>query len=569
MRRNFVLASLFLLLMVGCEKKGGVVDLADYLETYSMGDDATLAFHRALDDCRERGASTLIIPEGTYNLYPDYAYERYQYVTNNDASLKRILLDLVEMEDFEIRGENAVLMLHGYMSPISITRCENITISGIHIDYDRTFHTEGKVMAVGDGYLDVYISEDFPHTFKDGKLRFCDALGNEYPSRHMLEFDAMRREPAFRAQDSWINGNVPMEDLGNDVYRVYTWATATPGNIMVFGADHRLCPAIVIDHSTGVLLHDLDIWHAGGMGVVGQFATDVELNKVRVVPSPGKNRVISVTADATHFVHGGGYLRLIDCEFFNQTDDASNIHGYYCPVKKVLSDDRLLVAFAHEQQEGQDVFELGSRVEFQPQNSLIPYAECTVTEITPLNCKYFVITLEGDLSQVKEGDLLCRERGPEVLIKGCRLGNNRARGFLLGSRLSTTIEDCWFHSSGASIFFEGDGLYWYEQAGPRNVVIRGNTFENCMYGGPWGSAPISSGGGPRSDRLECAYNRNILIENNHFILSDPRVLDVFSIDSCVFRNNKIEFSDVYPKDPAVQNRQMFITNDCSRTHIEQ
>ena len=40
--------------------------------------------------------------------------------------------------------------------------------------------------------------------------------GAEYPVSHLLEFDVVRREPAFHARDDWLrNKTVPAEQLPN------------------------------------------------------------------------------------------------------------------------------------------------------------------------------------------------------------------------------------------------------------------------------------------------------------------------------------------------------------------
>lgn len=571
MKHPFFLLFMSLSLLVSCTKSGEEVSLASFLEEGVVEGDATLAFRHALDYCRARKAKALVIPRGTYNVFPDYAYERYAYVTNNDASLKRILLDLRDMHQFEVRGDSATIVLHGFMSPMFVERCSDIKVSGLNIDYERTFHSEGIIKAVGDDCVDVSFPEAYPYRVEGGKLRFYDRQGVEYPSSHMLEFDAVRREPAYRAVDYWTGEDVPVEELDGGIVRITCRnIKATPGNIMVMGASNRYCPAFVLDHSEGVTLRDVNIWHAGGMGVVGQFSKDIELQRVHVVPSPGKGRVVSITADATHFVHCSGFLRMLDCDFFNQIDDATNIHGIYAVVKRLLPEDRLLVTFGNGAQVGMELLEQGMDVEIVNKDNLMARAKAKVASVSRFNKEWSEVKLEGDLSAVEEGDLIVPEISPEVLIKGCRLGNNRARGFLLGSRKSTTIEDCFFHTSGASILFEGDGYYWYEQAGPRNVTIRRNTFSDCMYGAwTWGSAVIASGAGPRSDRLESAYNRNVLIEDNRFVLTDPRLLNIYSTDSCTLRRNAIEFSSTYPKDPAHEGKEMFFTKDCRRIHIEQ
>ena len=84
---------------------------------------------------------------------------------------------------------------------------------------------------------------------------------------------------------------------------------------MVFGAAARYNPAFTLSDCSGVTLRDVNIYHCGGMGVIAQRSRDIELNRVSVVPAPGKGRMISITADATHYVNCAGYIRMLDCVF--------------------------------------------------------------------------------------------------------------------------------------------------------------------------------------------------------------------------------------------------------------
>ena len=45
------------------------------MEENRVGNDATLAFRRAVEYCREHRAGELVVPAGTYNIYPDLAFE--------------------------------------------------------------------------------------------------------------------------------------------------------------------------------------------------------------------------------------------------------------------------------------------------------------------------------------------------------------------------------------------------------------------------------------------------------------------------------------------------------------
>jgi len=137
---------------------------------------------------------------------------------------------------------------------------------------------------------------------------------------------------------------------------------------------------------------------------------------------------------------------------------------------------------------------------------------------------------------------------------------------LIGSRGKVVIENNKFHTAGAAILFEGDGNYWFEQAGVRNVTIRNNTFDNCNYG-VWGNAVIQVGSGIKEEyRNISRYNRNISIYNNTFIVFDPRLLHAYSVENLNFYHNKIAPSHFY-ENKFPDGKPFDITN-CSDVKIE-
>jgi len=259
---------------------------------------------------------------------------------------------------------------------------------------------------------------------------------------------------------------------------------------------------------------------------------------------------------------------MINCLFENQKDDATNIHGIY-PMITEINGNKVILKLMHSQQHGFDFIKPGMTMEFVDRESLITYGEAKVASVVRLNKEYTEVSFAGELpGGVKPKDPVASiDAYPEVLIKGCTMRNNRARGLLLGSRGKTVIEDNFFHIPGASILFEGDGSYWYEQSGVREVMIRNNVFENCMYGYfNWGSATIATGSGIRKDREISRYNRNITVEGNIFRGFDPRLVNLYCVDGFIFRNNTIEKTDDYPADKA--NSEAIITRYCDNILIE-
>lgn len=563
----FFVTLLLLLNEQACDK---VIYLSDYTQDVDCQVDATPAVRAALEACRSQHATKLVIEPGTYHFLPNLATEKYLFVSNNDEGLKRILFDLSDMKDFEVDGRGASFIFTGYITPFLLDHSEGITIKNLHIDYTRTFHSEGTIAQSGDGWLDIAFTKDYHPSIQNGCLYFEGPDGTSYPFANLLEFDSVRREPAFLASDYWLSRTtVPAQAQSDGTVRIFhPHLTGTVGNKLVFGAGHRRVPGFIVSDSQGVLLRDIDLYHCGGMGVIAQRSRDIEVNQMTIIPAANKDRIISITADATHFSNCSGYIKLINCTFTNQKDDATNIHGIYAAITDLDSTSRTMtVKYVHEQQYGFDFITPGTTLEFVNPKSIQTYYTGKVRSVERLNKEYARVVMEEDFPpQVAVSHAVASvDAYPNVLIQGCRFEKNRARGLLLGSRGPIVIENNYFHIGGAAILFEGDARYWYEQSGVRDVTIRGNTFDNGNYGySNWGMACISVGTGV-DQREETRYHRNIVITDNTFNVFDPRLLYLYCVDSLVFENNVVNTTTEYPNvDPT---REPFVVQNSSNVRI--
>jgi parallel beta-helix repeat protein len=525
-----------------------VVNIRDYLSK-NDSTDATAAVRAALDACRTQKAAKLVFPKGQYHFRPAKAVEKYLFISNNDEGLKRAVFDLSRFSGFEIEGLDASFIFHGYVCPFYIGNAQQIFLHGFSIDWQRPFHSEGKIQAVYKDSIDVSFSPEYPYLVKSERLLFTDADKQFYPFRTLLEFDAQKKETAFQALDYYTGPEVKVKTLPGEQVRLYVpRIKATPGNIFVFGANHRLCPGITISDSKEIRISDVHIYHSGGMAIIAQRSANIFLDSVQVTLPPGKDRILSATADATHFVNCSGRISMNHCLFENQEDDATNIHGIYNRITQRTGPATIEVQLVHPQQYGFDYIQPGSRLEFVQAQSLVTYHEATVQSVQRLNKEYTRVLFTRPLpDSIRIGDAVAATGPyPEVTIRNCIIRNNRARGILLGSRGKTLIENNLFHSPGTAILFEGDARFWYEQAGVRDVMIRRNVFQNCNYG-IWGNALIQVRSGIEAQYQDSSrYNRNITIEENRMEIFDPRILNCYSISHFVYRNNTVVPSTAYP-----------------------
>ncbi|MEI6073543.1 MAG: right-handed parallel beta-helix repeat-containing protein [Verrucomicrobiae bacterium] len=568
----------------GSPSTGGIVEVSRFGVKPDSGADVTEGVRAALDYCRTSKAAKLIFAPGRYDFWPDRAAEKYLFISNNDDGLKRIGFPLVGQAGLQIDGGGAEFLFHGPMVPFLIEEARNIRIENLKVDFARAFHSEGKVLAVSPETVDVDISEEFPFEIWNGVLVFTG--GEKAPEGSIrgrkstmvmpvgtaLAFDPKRRETAYMMSDKGgLEHGVPAEKLGGRRVRLHLKdVQANVGDVLAFGAARRDYPGIVVSDSSDIHLDRVTLHHSGGMGIIAQRSGNLFLDHVRITPSG--TRIISTTADATHFTNCFGKLELRDCLFENQLDDATNIHGLYARIDEILAPNRFVARLVHPQQAGVQFLKSGVRLELTHGPSLESIGEVTAESVEPINKELTVVTTRTPLPKdVVAGDSVsdADANTADVLIQDCVIRNNRARGILLGSRGKIRIEGNQFHTPGSAILFEGDARFWFEQAGVRDVTIRGNTFDNCNFG-VWGNACISVGSGIAKEfRKSSRYNRNILIEDNLFRTFDTGPLvKIYSVSGLTFHRNRLEKSTAYPPRPDAGS-EWFIQSDSDAIKIEE
>lgn len=525
------------------------LNMSDYGLKSNDCSDAVPFVVKALAECKRLKAKKLIFPKGTYNFHPDKAEEKYLFISNNDEGLKRIAFQVEGLDGLEIDGQGSQFIFHGYICPFVITNSKNISLKNFSVDWERTFHSEATIENLYKDSIDVSFSDEYPYFVKNSLLQFTDKEKRDYPFKSLLEFDSQKRETAFKAKDYYTGPYIRVRQIGGRLVRLFVpEIKGKKGNVLVFGAAHRLCPGITITDSENTKLTGITLHHAGGMGVIAQGCENVFIDSIRVTPSHGRNRIVSTSADATHFVNCRGKIEIKNSLFENQEDDATNIHGVYAQISNKVSSYSLEVKLKHEQQFGFNLARPGDSVEFVHSANMNTYYKAIVQSATRLNKEYILLTFSKILPEaVLKGDVIAnlKDASPDVLIQGCIIRNNRARGILLGSRGNIIVENNIFHTPGAAILFEGDASFWFEQAGVRNVKISRNVFDNCNYG-VWGNSVIQVGSGiAKTERGNSRYNRNIHIESNTFTIFDPRIIHAYSVDRLVFRGNTIRHSSDY------------------------
>ena len=536
------------------------------------GSDCTPGIRLALEHCRNIGAHRLTLPNGRYTFRPEFAAEAYVFMSNNDDGLRRIAFLLRDFSGLEIDGQGSDFIFHGLIIPFVVDRSAQVRIKNVNVDWAVPFHCEGQLLSCDETGLELAIPAEFPYQVVNGRFQSLGASAKGWVLHHLLEFDPILGEPARDAEDYYgAADEFRAEETGPGRVRLHGAVASPfprPGNIIMLSDSRRLCPAFFVTDTDGFTLSDVSIFHAGAMGVIAQRSADLHLARLKVMPRPGGKRLISATADATHFVSCRGRIELSDCLFQTQVDDATNVHGIYMRITSQPTARSVAVQLVHRQQAGTNPVEVGHRLQFVSHETLAPIHEAEVVAVQQLNDEYAVFIFADPIpASVRKDDALLDLfwQPTETIIRRCTARGNRARGFLLSVGGRVLVEGCTFHTPGAAILLEGDANYWFESGPVSDVTIRHNEFICCNYG-PWGRAAIQiSPGIGRSFHQEPRYHRNIRIEHNSFEVFFPTLFDAQGVDGLRFCDNRVVVSQAYlPKEPEAPP---FIVQHCSNVQV--
>ncbi|WP_211324089.1 alpha-1,3-galactosidase-related protein [Echinicola strongylocentroti] len=557
----------------------------------SIADDATpTVLEQVLNN---QAADEIKFEPGTYHFYPDKGLEKFCRISNHNDVFVATAFPIIDRKDLVIDGQGATFIFHGKMIPFIIEGSKNIQIKNVTIDWAMPFHSEGTVIAndTEAGTFDLHISAEYPYEIRNKQLVFIKeyyehTIGQSIlydRDRKAIMFDTEsytpvttkkknaqlyavdnihyrytmdKRAPGIR--DIGVESRVWVEQLKPGVVRVHDHGKKMPPVGMVLAmkgeqGENRIAPAIRLLDSENLQLADVTVHHAGGMGLIAENSENIDIT--RMVVSPSGNRVVSTTADATHFVGCRGLIKLSDCTFEGQLDDAANIHGTYQEVVEKIGESKLGVRMGHYQQQGFVIGKPGDRIGLvRLSESFFPTNYVTLKKVEIRNGRYQILTFEEALpDEIIPGDLIENSDAyPELIVEHSTIRGNRARGLLLSTPKPIKVIDNYFHTEMEALLVPVESGHWYEAGSARDLLIKNNVFENCVHSG-------QNRGVIRfiidDDEKHTAFE-NIRIIGNTFEQFDNLILEINNVDGLEFMDNEIthssEFPMLFPENPAVK-----------------
>ncbi len=561
--------------------------------TTDIAQDGSLYIHNLLEDMQGEQGSTITFEKGVYHFYPEKASEKFCFISNHNDKLSRIIFNIEDVDGLTIDGQGSTFIMHGVAIPFNVDKSENVTIKNLTIDWAEPFHSECKVIAndTANGTFDIEIPEQYPYEIRNGVLTFVQPYYTFTIGQSIL-FDPELNATAFNTELSTpittmgrvdVKGTVKpftylnkidpnsdyikttglehkvfAEELSKGVVRISGHKKEMPevGMILVSKGEHglnRYAPAVRCNEVDNFLAENVIVHHACAMGFLFEHSSDVTLKSCQVVPAEG--RIVSTTADATHFVGCRGKISLIDCTLRNQLDDAANFHGAYQEVVEVLGEKMLGIRVGHFQQKGFVLGYPGDNIGVvRLSDSFDPYANLTVKQIRSVNSRYYTIEFEEAVPEkIKAGDLLENLSAyPEVLVEGCTIAGNRARGLLLSTPRRAVVRNNTFSTEMEAILIPVESGFWYESGGVADLLISNNKFINSMTAG-FNRGVIRFV--TDDDNANIAF-RNVEISDNEFSHYDNLLVEAANVEGLVIEGNTFkattDFPQQYPDSPVFE-----------------
>ncbi len=521
------------------------VSLFDFAADESLGIERdTARFAAAMAYCREHEGTTLIVPPGEYTLTSQLARDTMakvlagEYGPNPQPTMFNPKFAYTRGISFEgqkgttLIGYGVTLMVDGFMEPVSVRDCENITVCGITIDHKRKPFSRGVVTSItkretDDEYDAIIALDESCPVQKESPRRLRCCMYNKHtnlyfgpPMGAVDVVDAHTLRVTMSRKETEDTGE---SFVGMEFYTVHTYHSR---------------PAILIEQAKNTHLVDVTIHSQPGMGIVGNRSEDILISGLSVVPSVGYH--FSTNTDATHFTSITGLLRLENSTFDGQGDDFINVHNYYHTITPIDETSCWLHTDAKDGTHAQslDYPDVGDKMELTNRLTLDVPEVYTVLECEPDFEAYRTrVKLDKPLP-ANHGEFFLADvtRLPRLEVVGCHARNHFARSILVKTRNVLLEGNTFVDPYGPAVVIAAEP-WWCEGVCAADVTIRRNRVVNIRE--TWGDA---GGIEVMADckKPDCRPIRNIVIEDN--IIDTPKCkhgIFVRNVDGVTIRRNKV------------------------------
>ncbi len=512
---------------------------------------------------------TLVMLPGIYKLSAEALPTRQLYISNHDQlpTPRPIGVLLEGRRHVVLDGMGAQLSCQGQMLPIAILGSEGVEVRRLTIDFEVPAIMQVRIEEnLGDKGIVFSTGTQRVWSLEPQGFTIHGSNTNVPISGIVYDVEA-GGTTAYRISDlDYSTAGAKLYGGKDSLVHAPRWVDARlkPGYAVAMRSYFRPNPGVFVDASRDTRLEQVTIHYADGMGILAQNSHNLSLRRFDVRPTPG-GRLFSTQADATHFSGCSGHVDVRESYFEGMMDDAINVHGVYLRLVKRLDRHTIVGRYMHDQAWGMEWGVPGDTVQLVASRTFDVLPERMVIEsIRPYDqadvagAREFAITFTKPLPRTVTPEMSIgienMRKIPSVTFSDNTIYNNRARGTLFNTSKPILVERNYFHRiSGSGILVSSDCNMWFESGQTRQMVIRGNVFEDVLTSlYQFTEAVISIF--PVIPELEKQQKpfygdggAGILVEGNVFKTFDTPLLFARSVDGLLWRDNQIIETTTFPR----------------------
>ena len=522
-----------------------------YPESFSVkpNTEATTAFRNLFNTSAQTAVGkNLTLPKGNYVFMSKNAEKRELFISNTVAAdeykdgekpnIRKIGVVIENVKNMEIDCNDSVFIIDGNMTNIFINNCENIVLKNLTIITVKPNLHKITVLKASPFYVTFKIDEASDFKEENGeyywygtdyKMSFTDYQNTGWwmPTVNPDNFFHIKRCGAHPFQ-----GASSIRQVSDRVFNVRYLLPKnfTEDQIFYIFPVIRDQVGIFIDNSRNITLKNVKQHYNKGFALIGQNSENITLENLDFSPIKDSGIGFCSIADFMQFSMCRGNIKVRDCNFDGAGDDVCNVHGIYFKIVE-SNKDELTVKFPHPQTYGFECIKEGDTISFVDPETLIEVGRTKVLKATLRDEYYYdIITATYDAPLSEGGVIENISSNPNFEFVRNTINRVVTRGVLVTTRGKVRIENNKFLNTGMSgVSISDDAKEWFESGCVNDVVIRGNAFMNCEE-----DAILIK---PENQKYEGPVHRNILIENNLFVLKNTHAVNVSCSSDVVLRGN--------------------------------
>jgi hypothetical protein len=432
----------------------------------------------------ESGKTRIVVPPGRYRVAPK----------------DRQHLVLHDLKDIQIIADGVEMICTETTRALTITRCTNVIVRGLVIDYDPLPFTQGRITE---------ISAD--------RQAYDIELFDGYPSAETVrnfKYEVFRPDTrTLRCEDRYVSRIevVDSRHLRLTCPGSHDRNPEQVGDVIVIGSEFAphgsAAHAVECSHDVHLRLENITMYASNCFGFIESDCDGTAYYRCRIDRRPPQEdpakraspRLRSLDADAFHSsgaIEGPAYIQ---CAARFMGDDAINIHGDYHLIMASEGRELRVLAKLNMNVQPGDPVELvlytGERlpdaraVEIQPAGTIRDDERAFLSR-QQMDAglksarggslgKACTITLDREVN-IPRGGLICAANriGNGFKVQGCSFGFNRSRGILIkasdGDVRDNHLEGCWM-----SPILVSPEYWWLEAGSSSDLKITGNSISDC------------------------------------------------------------------------------------------